>query len=102
MDHEVGIWDYALPVDDLDWVGFGLIDDDLGLGPDDDDPEEDEAAAVVDELAPLKIECPRRARTRRCSPARPTPDGPWPSTDRSSWFGVSREQDAAPPCPGRR
>lgn len=54
MDHEVGIWDDELPVDDLDWVGFGLIDDDLGLGPDDDDPEEDEAAAVVDELAPLE------------------------------------------------
>ncbi len=51
MDHEVGIWDDELPVDDLDWVGFGLIDDDLGLGPDDDDPEEDEAA-LVDELAP--------------------------------------------------
>jgi len=46
MDHEVGIWDDELPVDDLDWVGFGLIDDDLGLGPRDDDlglgPDDDD------------------------------------------------------------
>lgn len=51
----MGSWDDELePVDDLYWVGFGPIEDDDGLGPDDDDPEEDEDAAVVDELAPLE------------------------------------------------
>ena len=48
MDHEVGIWDDELPVDDLDWVGFGLIDDDLGLGPDDDDPDSSLLASPAD------------------------------------------------------
>ena len=63
MDHEVGIWDDELPVDDLDWVGLGLNDDDLGpddddlglgpdddlgLGPDDDDPDSSLLASPAD------------------------------------------------------
>ena len=58
MDHEVGSWDDELePVDDLYWVGFGPIEDDYGVAPDDDEyPAEDDDDATVDDNGLASLE----------------------------------------------
>lgn len=111
MDHEVGIWDDELPVDDLDWVGFGPIEDDYGVWPADDEyPAEDDDDATVDDngLASLEELLADQRSTRSCSAPqiRPTSDirgSPrLRATGATGWWEFSRARDAAETCRRRR
>jgi len=111
MDHEVGIWDEELPVDDLDWVGFGPIEDDYGVGPDDDEyPAEDDDDATVDDngLASLEELLADHRTYSYCSApqVRPTSDIRGSSrlraTGATSWREFSCARDAAATCRRRR
>ncbi len=111
MDHEVGIWDDELPVDDLDWVGFGPIEDDYGIGPADDEyPAEDDDDATVDDnvLASLEELLADHRTYSYCSApqVRPTSDirgsARLRATGATSWLEFSRARDAAATCRRRR